>query len=58
VTRGLWYAFTAGSMRVISIANDDIVYQDGGNLRARVFRRRAKGLAGTRIGRRAPGPER
>jgi len=31
VTRGLWYAFTAGSMRVISIANDDICYQDGGN---------------------------
>jgi hypothetical protein len=31
VTRGLWYAFTAGSMRVISVANDDIVYQDGGN---------------------------
>jgi hypothetical protein len=31
VTRGLWYAFTVGSMRVISIANDDIVYQDGGN---------------------------
>jgi 3',5'-cyclic AMP phosphodiesterase CpdA len=31
VTHGLWYAFTAGSMRVISIANDDIVYQDGGN---------------------------
>jgi 3',5'-cyclic AMP phosphodiesterase CpdA len=31
VTRGLWYAFTAGSMRVISIANDDIAYQDGGN---------------------------
>jgi hypothetical protein len=31
VTRGLWYAFTAGSIRVISIANDDIVYQDGGN---------------------------
>ncbi len=31
VTRGLWYAFTAGSMRVLSIANDDIVYQDGGN---------------------------
>jgi 3',5'-cyclic AMP phosphodiesterase CpdA len=31
VTRGLWYAFTAGSMRVISIANDDIVYQDAGN---------------------------
>jgi hypothetical protein len=31
VTRGLWYAFTAGSMRVIAIANDDIVYQDGGD---------------------------
>jgi hypothetical protein len=31
VTRGLWYAFTAGSVRVIAIANDDIVYQDGGN---------------------------
>jgi hypothetical protein len=31
VTRGLWYSFTAGSVRVISIANDDIVYQDGGN---------------------------
>jgi 3',5'-cyclic AMP phosphodiesterase CpdA len=30
-TRGLWYAFTAGSVRVISLANDDIVYQDGGN---------------------------
>jgi len=31
VTRGLWYAFTVGSMRVISIANDDVCYQDGGN---------------------------
>ncbi len=31
LTRGLWYAFTIGSMRVVSIANDDIVYQDGGN---------------------------
>jgi Calcineurin-like phosphoesterase/Purple acid Phosphatase, N-terminal domain len=31
VTRGLWYAFTAGSVRVISIANDDVTYQDGGN---------------------------
>jgi hypothetical protein len=30
-TRGLWYAFTAGSVRVISIANDDICYQDGGD---------------------------
>jgi 3',5'-cyclic AMP phosphodiesterase CpdA len=31
VTRGLWYAFTAGSARVISLANDDVAYQDGGN---------------------------
>ena len=31
VTRGLWYAFTVGSVRLISLANDDIVYQDGGN---------------------------
>jgi hypothetical protein len=30
-TRGLWYAFTAGSVRVISIANDDVCYQDGGD---------------------------
>ncbi len=31
VTRGLWYSFTVGSVRVISVANDDICYQDGGN---------------------------
>jgi hypothetical protein len=31
VTHGLWYAFTAGPLRVIAIANDDIVYQDGGD---------------------------
>jgi 3',5'-cyclic AMP phosphodiesterase CpdA len=31
ITKGLWYAFTAGSVRVVSIANDDICYQDGGN---------------------------
>ena len=31
VTRGLWYAFTVGSARVISLANDDVTYQDGGN---------------------------
>jgi 3',5'-cyclic AMP phosphodiesterase CpdA len=30
-TRGLWYAFTAGSVRVVSIANDDVIYQDGGD---------------------------
>jgi hypothetical protein len=31
LTRGLWYAFSAGSVRVISLANDDVVYQDNGN---------------------------
>jgi hypothetical protein len=30
-TRGLWYSFTVGAVRVISLANDDICYQDGGN---------------------------
>jgi len=30
-TRGLWYAFTAGSVRVISLANDDVTYQDAGD---------------------------
>jgi hypothetical protein len=31
VTHGLWYAFTAGAVRVIAIANDDICYQDAGS---------------------------
>ncbi len=31
ITRGLWYAFTAGAVRVVAIANDDVCYQDGGN---------------------------
>jgi hypothetical protein len=31
ITRSLWYAFTVGSVRVISLANDDVCYQDGGN---------------------------
>ena len=31
LTRGLWYAFTVGSMRVVSIANDDVAYQHGGD---------------------------
>ena len=29
--RGLWYSFTAGAVRVISLNNDDVCYQDGGN---------------------------
>lgn len=31
VTNGLWYAFTVGSVRFLSLANDDVCYQDGGN---------------------------
>ena len=30
-TRGLWYAFTVGQVRVVSLANDDVCYQDGGD---------------------------
>ena len=37
VTRGLWYAFTAGSVRVISIANDDVTYQNGGDTYVRGY---------------------
>src|SRR5579875_2646364 len=29
--RGLWYSFTAGPVRVISLNNDDVCFQDGGN---------------------------
>ncbi|OIV37607.1 hypothetical protein BIV57_10125 [Mangrovactinospora gilvigrisea] len=28
---GLWYSFTAGSVRVISLNNDDVALQDGGS---------------------------
>lgn len=31
VTRGLWYSFTAGAVRVVAIANDDVCYQDAGD---------------------------
>jgi Calcineurin-like phosphoesterase/Purple acid Phosphatase, N-terminal domain len=54
VTRGLWYAFTVGSVRVISIANDDVAYQDGGNSYVRGYSQGAqkawleKELAATR----------
>jgi hypothetical protein len=53
-TRGLWYAFTAGSVRVVSIANDDVCYQDGGNSYVRGYSKGAqkawleKELAATR----------
>jgi hypothetical protein len=36
-TAGLWYAFTAGSVRFISLNNDDICYQDGGNTYVRGY---------------------
>lgn len=42
VTRGLWYAFTAGSVRVISIANDDVCYQDAGDSYVRGYSRGAQ----------------
>ena len=48
ITRGLWYAFTAGSVRVISIANDDVTYQDSGNSYVRGYSNGApENLAGT-----------
>jgi Purple acid Phosphatase, N-terminal domain/Calcineurin-like phosphoesterase len=28
---GLWYSFTAGAVKVISLNNDDVCYQDGGD---------------------------
>jgi 3',5'-cyclic AMP phosphodiesterase CpdA len=31
VTRGLWYAFAVGGVRVITLANDDVCLQDGGD---------------------------
>ncbi len=30
-TRGLWYSFTVGGVRVIVLANDDVCLQDGGD---------------------------
>jgi Purple acid Phosphatase, N-terminal domain/Calcineurin-like phosphoesterase len=29
--RGLWYAYTVGSVRFVHVANDDVAYQDGGD---------------------------
>ena len=58
VTRGLWYAFTAGSVRVLSIANDDVAYQDSGTpmfgairpaLRRPGWKRSCPPLAGIRM---------
>ena len=35
--RGMWYSFTAGSVRVISLSNDDVCIQDGGNFYVRGY---------------------
>jgi hypothetical protein len=35
--RGLWYAFTVGGVRVVSLANDDVCYQDGGDTYVRGY---------------------
>lgn len=35
--RGMWYSFTAGPVRVISLNNDDICIQDGGNFYVRGY---------------------
>ena len=35
--RGMWYSFTAGSVRVISLNNDDVCVQDGGNFYVRGY---------------------
>lgn len=37
VARNLWYTFTAGSVRVISINNDDVIYQDAGDVYVRGY---------------------
>jgi len=50
---GLWYAFTVGAVRVISIANDDVVYQDGAVPMCALFGRRPESLAGEGTGRRS-----
>ncbi|MGW4895591.1 purple acid phosphatase family protein [Kitasatospora sp. NPDC004240] len=36
-TRGMWYAFTVGSVRVISLANDDVAIQNSGDTYLRGF---------------------
>ncbi|MEE4591491.1 metallophosphoesterase [Streptomyces sp. DSM 41524] len=36
-TQGLWYAFTVGSVRVVSLAADDVALQDAGNTYVRGY---------------------
>jgi 3',5'-cyclic AMP phosphodiesterase CpdA len=42
VTKGLWYAFTVGAVRVISLHNDDICYQDAGDSYVRGYSKGAQ----------------
>lgn len=42
VTRGLWYAYTVGGVRVVHLANDDVCYQDGGNSYVRGYSKGAQ----------------
>ncbi|MCX4098692.1 purple acid phosphatase family protein [Nocardia sp. alder85J] len=37
LSKGLWYAFTVGGVRIIALANDDICYQDAGNTYVRGY---------------------
>jgi len=37
VARGMWYAFTVGSVRVISLDNNDVCYQDAGDIYNRSY---------------------
>ena len=56
-TKGMWYSFTVGSVKVISLNNDDICYQDGGDSYVRGYSGHAqkrwleKELAATRLDR-------
>ena len=41
-TKGMWYSFTVGSVRIISLNNDDICYQDGGDSYVRGYSGKAQ----------------
>ena len=57
VTHGLWYAFTAGSVRVISIANDDVTLPGWWQFVCEgLLGGSAEGLAGKGIGRHSGEP--
>ena len=41
-TEGMWYSFTVGSVKVISLNNDDVCYQDGGDSYVRGYSGKAQ----------------